>query len=889
MARLRYLKHTSIRALLSPVSKNDTFINYSTTAASAATNVVLLNPLYSSDSPARKLQAEDVVVTFREWFKSSGNPFMDHILEILSSDGGSKSLGEKEDFVSPREAVDVALSRLDLHLTESLVLDVLSYGKDVLSCLKFFDWAGRQPGFYHTRATFNAIFKILSRAKLMSLMLDYLDNYAKHRGGGHKTNFHAILVMGYAVAGKPEIALQLFGRMRYQGIDLDDFSYHVLLNALVEEDDFDGVESVARQIKNRGFESEVTYSILVKAFCRKKEFDRAETYLRGVMDSGVKIKSGGHMVAALVDGLCKNDQFDKAGKLVDEFGEFYVYDIWIRELLRARKLDGAMEFMQKTRNQELVVHYVPDVFRYNTLILRLLRDNRLEEVCDLVIEMRENNVPPDELTMNIVLCFFCKAGMVDVALKLYDSRGELRLSPSSMAFNYLMNTLCEDGSVVDAYRIFKNLIKEGYFFGKTTFSILANALCKLEKLDMMNELFLIALDKNVELTDSVLENYITALCRTGRVEDGYFIHGELNKLHKVTTRRAYNNLINGFIKSKRGDIAARLLIEMQEKGHTPTRLLFRAVVQSVCEMENPEKHLQRLLEMQLSLHELDCGVFNNFIEGAGLAKKPDLAREVYEMMKRSEISPNVNSDILMLTSYLRSEKVSDALHFFYDILKRRKIGRKVCNTTVIGLCKANKPDIALDIFSEVREKEKTVRPSLECYEELIYALCRHKRYDKVMDLIDDLIVVGRPLSSFIGNNLLLHSLKHRELYNTWVGWRSPDEMSPIWRLRELVDLFSNHFRNDIDPNDLEKVVGNCFPLNICTYNMLLRKLSVKQVDDASLLFQKICQKGHEPNQWTYETLVHGFCRHGRKTDAKVWVEEMLRRGFVPSEATKLLL
>ncbi|KAI3669346.1 hypothetical protein L6452_40579 [Arctium lappa] len=792
MARLRYLKQTSIRALLSPLSKKDTFFNYSTTTASATTNVVLLNPLYLSDSPARrKLQAEDVVVTFQEWFKSSRNPFIDRILEILSSNGGSRCVSENEDFVSPREAVDVALSRLNLHLTESLVLDVLSYGKDVLSCLKFFDWAGRQPGFHHTRATFNAIFKIISRAKLMSLMLDYLDNYAKHRGG-HKTNFHAILVMGYAVAGKPEIALQLFGRMRYQGIDLDDFSYHVLLNALVEEDDFDGVESVARQIKIRGFESEVTYSILVKAFCRKKEFDRAETYLRGVMDSGVKIKSGGHMVGALVDGLCKIDQFDKAGKLVDEFGEFYVYDIWIRELLRARKLDGAMEFMQKTRNRELVVHYVPDVFRYNTLILRLLRENKLEEVCDLVIEMRENNIPPDGLTMNIVLCFFCKAGMVDVALNLYDSRGELGLSPSSMAFNYLMNTLCGDGRVVDAYRIFKNLIKQGYFPGKTTFSILADALCKLEKLDMMNELFLIAVEKNVVLKDSIHESYIMALCRTGRVEDGYFIHGELNKLHKVTTRRAYNNMINGIIKSKRGDIAARLLIEMQEKGHTPTRILFRAVPQSVCEMENPEKQFQRLLEMQLSLHELDCGVFNIFIEGAGLAKKPDLAREVYEMMKRSGISPNVDSDILMLKSYVRSEKVFDALHFFYDILKRRKIGRKVCNTMVVGLCKANKPEIALGIFSEIKEKEKTVRPSLECYEELIYALCRHKRYDKVMDLIDDLIGVGRPLSSFIGNNLLLHSLKHRELYNAWVDLRSPDEMSPIWRLRELVDLFSNN-------------------------------------------------------------------------------------------------
>ncbi|KAI3784289.1 hypothetical protein L1987_43386 [Smallanthus sonchifolius] len=885
MVRLRYLKQTSIRALLSPLSSNDTLFSYSTIAA---TNGLALNPIFSSSysSPVKKLHAQDVVVTFQDWFKSKGDPFLDRILEILSSHASN---GENEDFVSQREATDVALSRLNLRLTESLVLDVLYYGKDVLSCLKFFDWAGRQPGFHHTRATFNAIFKILSKAKLMSLMLDYLDNYAKHRGT-HKTRYHTILVMGYAVAGKPEIALYLFGRMRYQGIDLDDFAYHVLLNSLVEENCCDGVESVAKQIKMRGFESEVTHSILVKGFCRKKEFDKAEAYLRGVMDGGVQLKTGGYIVGSLVDGLCKNNQFDKAGKLVDEFGEFHVYDIWIRELVRARKLDGAMEFLQKTKDPEFAVHYVPDVFRYNTLILRLLRENRLEEVCDLIIEMRENNVPPDELTMNIVLCFFCKAGMVDVALKLYDSRGEIGLSLSSMALNYLMNTLCGDGSVVDAYRILKSSLEQGYFPGKMTFSILADALCKLEKLDMMNELFLVALENNIVLSDRILESYIKTLCRIGRVEDGYFIHGELNRLNKVTTGHAYSSLINGFIKSNRGDIATKLLIEMQEKGHTPTRNLFRAVIRSVCEMENPEKHFQKLLEMQLSLHEPDCGIFNIFIEGVGRAKKPDLARQIYEMMKRNGISPNVRSDLLLLRSFLSGEKVSDALNLYYDVLKKRK-GKKVCNTMVTGLCKANKPGLALGIFSEIREKEKDVRPSLECYEELIYVLCKHKNYEKITPLIDDLIGMGRPLSSFIGSNLLLCSLKDRELYETWIDSKPPDELaesSPVYRLGELIGLFSDRFRDDLDPDDLEQVVRNCFPLDIYAYNMILRKLCIKQVDAASKLFQKICQRGYEPNQWTYETMVHGFYRNGRKTDAELWVEEMLRRGFHLSESTKLL-
>ncbi|KAJ0457957.1 putative tetratricopeptide-like helical domain superfamily [Helianthus annuus] len=892
MVRLRYLKQTSIRALLSPLSSNDALFSYSTIAA---TNGVLLNPIYSSSYslPVKKLHAQDVVVTFQEWFKSRGNPFLDRILEILSS--SQTNVTETEDFVSQREAADVALSRLNLRLTESLVLDVLYYGKDVLSCLKFFDWAGRQPGFHHTRATFNAIFKILSKAKLMSLMLDYLDNYAKHRGT-HKTSYHNILVMGYAVAGKPEIALHLFGRMRYQGVDLDDFAYHVLLNGLVEENCFDGVESIAKQIKMRGFESDVTHTILVKGFCKKKEFDKAEVYLRGVIDSGAKLKTGGRIVGALVDGLCKNDQFDKAGKLVDEFGEFHVYDIWIRELVRARKLDGAMEFLQKTNNPEFAVRYVPDVFRYNTLILRLLRENRLEEVCDLIIEMRENNVPPDELTMNIVLCFFCKAGLVDVALRLYDSRGDIGLSLSSMTLNYLMNTLCGDGSVVDAYRVLKNSLEQGYFPGKMTFSILADALCKLEKLDMMNELFLVALENNIVLSDRVHENYINALCRTGRVEDGFFIHGELNRLNKVTSGYAYSSLINGFIKSNRGDIATKLLIEMQEKGHTPSRRLFTLVIKSVCEMENPEKQFQKLLEMQLSLRELDCDVFNIFIEGVGRAKKPDLARQIYEMMKRSGIKPNMRSDLLLLRSCLAGDKVSEALNLYYDIIKTRKLSRKIFNAMVVGLCKSNKPGLALGVFSEVREMEKkSVRPSLECYEELIYALCKHKKYEKIVPLVNDMLGVGRPLSSFIGNNLLLCSIKDPELYETWVDssppFDSPEsaESSPIWRLGELIGLFSERFREDLDPDDLEQVVRNCFSLDVYSYNMILRKLCIKQVDDASKLFQKIWQKGYEPNQWTYETMVHGFYRNGRKTDSEIWVEEMLRRGYQPSESTKLLL
>ncbi|KAB1227411.1 hypothetical protein CJ030_MR1G020864 [Morella rubra] len=813
------------------------------------------NALFAASTDSNPLFAAStdlLVSSFKDWFKHGNkNELLDRIFAILDTRGNDDS--------ASRRAADLALSQLGFRLSEAFVLEVLRYGKDVLSCLKFFDWAGRQPGFYHTRATFHAIFKILSKAKLMSLMLEFLDNYMNHRYL-HRARFYDTLVMGYAVAGKLDVALHLFGKMRFQGLDLDSFAYHVLLNALVEEGYFDAVEVILKQIKMRGLENKITHSIRVKGYCKQNLLDKAEAFLRRLVSEGGELS--GNVVSELVDALCKRNKFEKAGKLVEEFQELgvvpmdHAYGVWIRDLVQAGRLNGALEFLQSKKSSE---GYVPEVFRYNVLISRLLRENRLDEVCDLLMEMKEGQISPDKVTMNAVLCFFCKAGMVDVALELYDSRSEFGLSPNCMAYNYLINTLCGDGSIDEAYRVLKNSIDQGYFPGKKTFSILADALCREGKLDKMKELVIVALEMNFRPSTSTYGKFISALCKAGRVEDGYLIQGELNRVNKVINKYAYFNLIHGFNKSNRGDIAARLLIEMQEKGHTPNRALFRAVIQCLCDMDDPEKQFFKFLEMQLSRHEPDCEIYTFFIDGAGHAKKPELAREVFEMMQRSGFEPHLSSNILMLQSYLKSERISDALNFFTDMRQRRKIGRKLYNAMIVGLSKVNRVDIALDFLKELRDNG--VVPSTECYEVLIKQLCSSKRYDTAINLINDMEKVGR------------HRCKD-------------DKSSGTSLLGMLIGAFSGCVKVSQHIESLEEVIERCFPLDVYTYNMLLRRLSIWEMDLACELFYRMCQKGYEPNRWTYDILVHGFFKCGRKAEAKRWAEEMFQKGFDPTERTK---
>ncbi|KAJ7960461.1 Pentatricopeptide repeat-containing protein [Quillaja saponaria] len=857
------LKHvTKSRAFLFPLfTLNSPLHNLISTTycfSSSANPSLFSAPRSASIHGIDRLTADEVADSFKDWFRSRNNALFDKIYEIL----GTQLEGKFDQFAS-HCATDLALSQLGLQLSEEFVLEVLNYGEDVLSCLKFFDWAGRQRGFNHTRATFHAILKILSRSKLMSLMLDFLQNFTNHRYE-HKVRFNDILVMGYAVAGKPEVALQLFGRMRFKGLDLDSFAYHVLLNALVEENCFDVVEVIVKQIQIRNYENDITRAIMIKSLCKQKRLDEAESFLNGLLSSGKVLN--GHEVSVLVDALCKNEKFERAGKLVGELQDKGLvpmeraYGLWIKHLIRAGGLDRALEFLQDKKTLE---GYVPDVFRYNILISRLLRENRLEELCDLLLEMKKGHIVPDKVTMNASLCFFCKAGMVDIALELYNSRSEFGLSPNSMAYNYLINTLCGDGSIDEAYHVLRNSIHQGYFPGRKTFSILADALCREGKLDKMKELVIVALENDFMPSAATYDKFISALCRARRVEDGYLIHEELNKINKVATRNTYLNLIHGFNKSNRGDIAARLLIEMQEKGHTPTRTLYIAVICCLCDMENPEIQFSKLLEMQLSRREATRQMYNSFINGAGHAKKPELARQVYEMMRRNGIQPDLNSELLTLRSYLKSEKISDALSFFNYLRERRKIGRKLYNCMVIGLCKIKRSDVALEFLREMRGNGVT--PSIECYENLVQLLCSRKSYLAAVDLINDYEKIGRSITSFLCNIFLLHSLGAPEIYDAWVHLRGEKdrESSRLSTLGLLIGAFSGRIKVNQHLKSLEDVIEKCFPLDTYTYNMLLRRLSMNEMDSACELFNRMCQKGYEPNRWTYDIIVHGFFKHGR--------------------------
>lgn len=65
----------------------------------------------------------------------------------------------------------------------------------------------------------------------------------------------------------------------------------------------------------------------------------------------------------------------------------------IGDLLHAGKVDWALDFFKSKKTEG----YIPETLCFNMVICRLLRDNRLKEVYNLLVEMMEAQIAPDKV------------------------------------------------------------------------------------------------------------------------------------------------------------------------------------------------------------------------------------------------------------------------------------------------------------------------------------------------------------------------------------------------------------------------------------------------------------------------------------------------------------
>jgi PPR repeat len=199
-----------------------------------------------------------------------------------------------------------------------------------------------------------SIFLLLKKFNKSPLILNWLElfssSYDPSTSPSLYPRFHDTLVIGYAVAGKPETALAILGRMRYSGLDLDPLVIRVLLNSLVENSLFSFCDSLLDLLPPNDPEA---VPIRLKSLCMQKDLDSAESLLRSLP---TEVSARDRCAGLLVNEFSKKGKHEKAWKIVEDFPSGEVYTVWLMCLVKKGKFSEALGFLA---DKKVTEDYIP--------------------------------------------------------------------------------------------------------------------------------------------------------------------------------------------------------------------------------------------------------------------------------------------------------------------------------------------------------------------------------------------------------------------------------------------------------------------------------------------------------------------------------------------------
>lgn len=829
---------------------------------------------FTADS-VNALSIESISSSLKQWFIRSQHPQNKQLLSAVKHINSILSTGKWD------SQTEKSLKNLNPTLTGQCISRVLKLQKDVDLGTKFFDWARHQNGYDLSLYAYYTFFKMLSTQNLLEKWLDSFHKQNLTNCNSQNPNpvsrrgFYCILIMGYSMAGKPDVVVQMLERIQSQVLVFDKFSCRQLLNVLAKENCFRVAGVIERRMPRRKFEVKIGSSIEIKSLCEEGKLEEAKRLLDEVKEKGFAVSEVA--VVSLVSALSKQGQLDEAGMLVEVSRKgglipmSKVYETWIRCLVEENKLDEVLAYFEKRVSEGLT----PTSKCYNSLLTGLMKNNRYTEFYSLLNEMADKEIALNTRTMDIVVCFFCKGKLIDVAIDLYNERSQIGFTPGLITHSKLIIALCSLGKVDEALKVLDEAMTASYFPCKHTLAILLSALCRIGKLDKVCELLNAGIERQCVPGYSTCSETICALSQAGRVDDGYTILFTLVKSNVFLKKSAYSALIDGFCNANRGNVASQLLLEMKTHGHLPGRRSLKSVICVLCETGYADQVLE-LVDAYIPASFFTTRLYNMIMKIMCKFSRPDIAVKVLEKMHENGCMPDAKTYTNLLYGYLKCRYVVNAVNLFKTLLAETRSSSKLYNIMVSGLCTIQKQDLALMYFDEMIKKGMC--PNHGCYENAIHLLCQQGNISKALICFGEMKKKGYQCTTFVYNVLLDSCVKLGEYNQAWFifeNMRNQGCPPNVATFRILIAGLSKAKRLESAVGVLEDMMEQFSVADILIYNMLLQGLCKEgKIEVACALFSRMSKKGCVPNVVMYDCLIQGLYRADRPYDAQKLIAEM---------------
>ncbi|KAL3835051.1 hypothetical protein ACJIZ3_009787 [Penstemon smallii] len=711
-------------------------------------------------------------------------------------------------------------------LDENLVVDVLKNIQNVELGMKFFMWVGRQIGYTHTFAVYNALLELLGCSKNERVPDHFLRELKEDDS-------------------------EIFGR---------------LLNVLIRKCCHNGMWNLALEelgrLKDLGYKpSRVTYNALIRVFLEVGKLDTACILHREMSNSGFRMDM--HILGIFVHFLCKVGKWRDALSLIEKeeaVPDTQIYTKMIMGLCEASLFEEAMDFLDRMRSDACL----PNVVTYKILLCGCLNKGKLGR-CKRILSMMiaEGCYPTPRIFCSLV-CAYCKTGDYSYAYKLFKKMVDCGFNPGYVVYNILIGSCCgnEDLPSRDvlelAEKAYSEMLEAGIALNRINVSNFARCLCGVGKYEKAYNVIREMMSNGFIPEAGTYNKVIGFLCDGSKVDKAFLLFQDMKKNGIVPNVYTYSILIDRFCKAGLIDQAQRWFDEMMRDGCTPTVVTYTAIIHAYLKARKISK-ANELFEMMLSQGcSPNVVTFTALIDGYCKAGDLEKACAIYENMRGnknahdidhyfrvsndSEKEPNVITYGALVDGLCKVHRVREARNLLHAMeAEGCEPNHIVYDALIDGFCKIGNLDEAQEIFAKMTECGYS--PNIYTYSSLIDRLFKDKRLDLALK------VLAKMLECSLPPNVVIYT----EMID---GLCKVEKTGEAYKLMMMME---------------EK---GCIP-NVVTYTAMIDGFGKTGLVDKSLeLFKDMVEKGCAPNYITYRVLINHCCKAGLLDEAYRLLEEM---------------
>ncbi|XAR56037.1 hypothetical protein NMG60_11036324 [Bertholletia excelsa] len=647
------------------------------------------------------------------------------------------------------------LRDLSVILSTEIVERVLKNLKSWKIALIFFNWASNQCGYKHNCYTYNAMASVLSSARqiapLRVLAMNLLNSRCCMTPGA----------LGYfirclASQGLVEEAASLFDQVKKMGICVPNtYTYNCLLEALSNSNSTDLSELRLKEMLDSGLEPDkYTFTPLLQCYCKAGKFEKALNVFNHICQKGW-IDS--YVLSILAVSFSKWGKVDEAFELIHRMQEKLgislnekTFCILIHGFVSASRVDKALQLFDKMQK----LGFTPDISIYDVLIGALCKTKELGKAVHLFLEMEKLGICSDiEILTKLVSSF---PGEREI-LQLIERREEdLDAESMLLLYNSVMSSLVNSGSVDAAYHLLKAMIGQPYgevevdkilktkrtvLPNTTSFEIVVNGLCQLDKLDVALGLFRYMDRIHCKRSLLLYNNLINSLCNSNRVEECYEILREMKEKGFKPTNFTHNSIFGCFCRKEDVGRALDMVREMRVNGHEPWIKHTTLLVKQLCQHGRPVEACNFLASMVEEGFLLDIIPYSAVIHGFLKIHEVDLALKLFRDICARGYNPDLVSYNIIMKGLCRAGRVSEAEDVLDEMLDKGLCPSVVTyNLLIDGWCKTFNIDRAMLCLS--RMVQKGHEPNVVTYATLIDGLCNCGRPNEALELWNGMMTNG---------------------------------------------------------------------------------------------------------------------------------------------------